>query len=155
MHLDYQWFEAKNIAPRCEFDYGISYTTCTYSGLSLKAAFTSAAAANAAKVSTSTQPGGESGLYSNALTASFSVKNARALASDEVTQVYLDFSPCALRGFACRYIDKGESAGFSIGLQDTSIWDVITQSRVIPTGEFMVCVGSSSRRLKLTKTFRL
>ncbi|KAF7966075.1 hypothetical protein HWV62_40216 [Athelia sp. TMB] len=39
--LDYKWFNAKNIAPRYEFGYGLSYTTFTYSGLSLKAAFSS------------------------------------------------------------------------------------------------------------------
>ncbi|KAF7973535.1 hypothetical protein HWV62_14970 [Athelia sp. TMB] len=163
LNLDYKWFDAKNIAPRYEFGYGLSYTTFTYSGLSLKAVFSSAAAVNAAKASTSNQPGGESGLYSNALTATFSVKNTGALAGNEVAQLYLGFPasagepPRVLRGFERKYIEKGASAKFSIGLRvkDISIWDVITQSWVIPTGEFTVYVGSSSRQLKLTKTFTL
>ncbi|KAF7966462.1 hypothetical protein HWV62_38330, partial [Athelia sp. TMB] len=123
LNLDYKWFDAKNIAPRYEFGYGLSYTTFTYSGLSLKAAFSSAAAVNAAKASTSNQPGGESGLYSNALTATFSVKNTGALAGNEVAQLYLGFPasagepPRVLRGFERKYIEKGASAKFSIGLR--------------------------------------
>ncbi|KAF7968876.1 hypothetical protein HWV62_29150 [Athelia sp. TMB] len=158
--LDYKWFEAENIAPRYEFSYGLSYMTFTCLGLSLNAAFSSSSSspsAAAAKASTSNRPGGESGLYGNALTTSFSVKNA----GDEVAQLYLGFPaavgepPRVLRGFARKYVEKGESASFSIGPQATSIWDVITQSWVIATGEFVVCVGSSSRQLKLTKTFTL
>ena len=161
--LDYKWFDAKNITPRYEFGYGLSYTNFTYSNLSLKAAFTSAAAVNAAKASAGTQPGGESGLYSNALTATFSVKNTGAVAGNEVAQLYLGFPasagepPRVLRGFERKYIKKSASASFSIGLRvkDISIWDVIAQSWVIPAGKFTVYVGSSSRQVKLTKTFML
>ncbi|KAF7973527.1 hypothetical protein HWV62_14954 [Athelia sp. TMB] len=163
LNLDYKWFDAKHIAPRYEFGYGLSYTTFTYSGLSLKVAITSAAAVNAAKTSTSNQPGGESGLYSNALTATFTVKNAGAVAGNEVAQLYLGFPasagepPRVLRGFERKYIENGASASFSIGLRvkDISIWDVVKQSWTIPIGEFTVYVGSSSRQLKLTKTFTL
>ncbi|KZP08821.1 glycoside hydrolase family 3 protein [Athelia psychrophila] len=158
LELDYKWFDAKNITPRYEFGYGLSYTTFAYSSLALKTAFTSVAAV---PKGSATQPGGESGLYSNAITATFSVKNTGKHDGNEVAQVYIGFPkaagepPRVLRGFERSFIKKGESAQFSIGLRvkDISIWDVTTQSWVIPTGEFTVYVGSSSRELHLTKTF--
>ncbi|KZP14752.1 glycoside hydrolase family 3 protein [Athelia psychrophila] len=160
LELDYKWFDAKNITPRYEFGYGLSYTTFAYSGLSLTKAFASAAAVSR---SSGTQPGGESGLYNHALNASFSVKNTGKYDGNEVAQVYIGFPeaagepPRVLRGFERSFIKKGQSAQFSVGLRvkDLSIWDVITQSWVIPTGEFKVYVGSSSRELHLTKTFTL
>ncbi|KAJ7059386.1 glycoside hydrolase superfamily [Mycena amicta] len=33
VNIDYRWFDAKNIAPRFEFGFGLSYTTFGYSGL--------------------------------------------------------------------------------------------------------------------------
>ncbi|KZP19075.1 glycoside hydrolase family 3 protein, partial [Athelia psychrophila] len=160
LELDYKYFDAKNITPRYEFGYGLSYTTFAYSGLSLKPAFTSAAAV---PKGSATQPGGETGLYSNALTATFTVKNTGKYDGNEVAQLYIGFPksaaepPRVLRGFERSFIKQGKTAQFSIGLRvkDISIWDVITQSWVIPTGEFTVYVGSSSRALHLTKTFTL
>ncbi|KZP21413.1 glycoside hydrolase family 3 protein [Athelia psychrophila] len=160
LELDYKWFDAKNITPRYEFGYGLSYTTFTYSDLTLKTTFTSAATA---PKSSGTQPGGGSALYTNALTVSFSVKNTGKYDGHEVAQVYIGFPaaahepPRVLRGFEKSFIKKGQSAQFAVGLRvkDISIWDVITQSWIIPTGEFTVYVGSSSRALHLTKTFVL
>lgn len=33
--IDYRWFDAKKIAPRFEFGFGLSYTTFEYSDLSI------------------------------------------------------------------------------------------------------------------------
>lgn len=161
--LDYRWFDANNIEPRYEFGYGLSYTTFAYSGLSLKATFGSAKQYKAQLQTSGLQPGGDSGLWSSALTASFTVKNTGSVDGNEVAQLYLGFPasaaepPRVLRGFERQLIKKGQSVKFSIPLRvkDISIWDVITQSWVIPTGTFTVYIGSSSRLLHLTKTFVL
>lgn len=161
--LDYRWFDAKNIEPRYEFGFGLSYTTFAYSGLSLHASFGSAGKYQSALKASGVQPGGESGLYKSALTASFTVKNTGSYDGNEVSQLYLGFPasagepPRVLRGFERTLIKKGKSAKISIGLRvkDISIWDVETQSWVIPTGEFTVYVGGSSRNLPLKKTFVL
>lgn len=163
LNIDYRWFDVNNIEPRYEFGFGLSYTTFAYSGLKLKATFGSAKEYKTKLQTSGTQPGGDSGLWSSALTASFKVKNTGAFDGNEVAQLYLGFPasagepPRVLRGFERQLIQKGQSAKFSIPLRvkDISIWDVITQSWVIPTGTFTVYVGSSSRQLHLTKTFVL
>lgn len=33
LNIDYRWFDAKGIAPRYEFGYGLSYTAYEYSNL--------------------------------------------------------------------------------------------------------------------------
>ncbi|KZP05892.1 hypothetical protein FIBSPDRAFT_966891 [Athelia psychrophila] len=56
-------------------------------------------------------------LSTNALTASFSVKNTRVHDGNEVAQVYLGFprSRASRRGFERGFLRKGQSAQFSIG----------------------------------------
>jgi beta-glucosidase len=36
LNVDYRWFDKNNITPRYEFGFGLSYTTFSYSGLSIK-----------------------------------------------------------------------------------------------------------------------
>lgn len=119
-------------SPRYEFGYGLSYTIFAYSGLALKPAFTSAAAA--VPKGLAWQAGGESGLYSNALTASFGMKNMSKYDENEIAQLYLGFPKAAdkpsrvLRGFERSFIEKGASAQFSLGLrvEDISTWHLTT-----------------------------
>lgn len=160
---DYRWFDAKNIEPRYEFGFGLSYTTFAYSGLSIKATFNSAAQFKATLKKSGGSIGGDAGLYVNALTASFTVKNTGGYDGNEVSQLYLGFPEAAgepirvLRGFERTFIKQGASTKVKISLRvkDISTWDVITQNWVIPTGKFTVYVGASSRNLPLSKTFIL
>jgi beta-glucosidase len=216
--LDYRWFDARNIAPRFEFGYGQSYTTFTYSSLSISkgkgstkrdiaathtnsvsnsvsasssaagsssasSTVTSAPASSSAASTTShstssnatttvsaapvvsspaqTSPGGPSTLYSTAYTVTFQVQNTGSYDGSEVAQVYLGFPasagepPKVLRGFQRTQISKGQTAYLDISLRkkDVSVWDVVQQEWVVPSGEFTVYVGASSRDIRLTGTF--
>jgi hypothetical protein len=75
-------FDAKNITPRYEFGFGLSYTTFSYSSLGVKS--TDLKRRN---------NGGSSvhslGLYDDAYTVSFDVKNSGGVDGYEVSQVYL------------------------------------------------------------------
>ena len=84
--MDYRHFGSANIEPRYEFVYGMSYTSFSYSGLSVKAVVN---AKSVAAAKSTTQPGGDTSLYSNALTASFTVKNTGAYDGNEVAQLYI------------------------------------------------------------------
>ncbi|KIM83540.1 glycoside hydrolase family 3 protein [Piloderma croceum F 1598] len=160
LNIDYRHFDSANIEPRYEFGFGMSYTNFSYSGLSVKMLAT---ASSLASDQGSTQPGGITSLYADAVTVSFTVKNTGAYDGNEVAQLYLGFPasahepPRVLRGFERQLIKKGQSAKFSISLRvkDISIWDTPSQAWVIPDGKFTIYIGSSSRQLHLTKTFSL
>lgn len=60
-----------------------------------------------------------------------------------------------LRGFAKPFLKAGESQDvyFDLRNKDLTVWSVEKQGWVIPSGEFKVSVGTSSRNLPLSKTF--
>lgn len=84
--LDYRHFDSAKIEPRYEFGFGMSYTSFSYSGLSVKTLVTTNSLASSRGT---TQPGGDTSLYDNALTVSFTVKNTGAYDGNEVAQLYL------------------------------------------------------------------
>ena len=95
--IDYRYMDLKNIAPRFEFGFGLSYTTFSYASLSLI-------------------PSGTSQLVS------FTVTNTGALAGTEIVQLYLSYPSAAgepkrvLRGFEEVPLEVGASATVTITL---------------------------------------
>jgi len=108
-----------------------------------------------------TSPGGPASLFQTVWTVSYEVKNTGGVDGNEVSQVYLGFPasanqpPRVLRGFDRSFIRKGQSVSVEVGLRlkDISIWDVVTQKWIVPSGSFTVEVGSSSRNIHLTGSF--
>lgn len=76
----------------------------------------------------------------------------------EVAQLYVGYPesantpPRQLRGFVKLSLDAGESAAatFELRRRDLSVWDVASQEWIVPTGEFNITVGASSRDLRLS-----
>lgn len=153
--IDYRAFDAKKIAPRFEFGFGLSYTTFDYSNLRVRKTNqpTSQYPPSAAIVE-----GGNPHLWDELVTVTGTVKNTGSMDGLEVAQLYVGIpgGPIRqLRGFEKVLIARGKSVAvsFSLTRRDLSNWDVVAQEWALQTGTYQVYVGRSSRDLALTATF--
>lgn len=156
LEIDYRYFDANNISVRYEFGFGLSYTTFELADIAAEALggnFTAAPAAQAV------QPGGNPALWDGLYNITVSVSNTGAVDGAAVPQLYVTFPdsapagtpPYQLRGFSKNPLTAGETqtATFELMRRDISYWDVVAQEWLIPSGEFTVSVGFSSRDLKV------
>ncbi|KAH9014733.1 glycoside hydrolase family 3 protein [Lactarius pseudohatsudake] len=143
LFVDYRHFDAANIAPRYEFGFGLSYTTFEYSSLSISPV-----------VGGQDQDGA---LEVNWAAGKPSPQNTGAVAGTEIPQVYLHSParagepPSVLRGFTDVDLQPGQAQSVTITLSryDLSIWDVVSQSWIRPSGSYSLSVGASSRDFRL------
>jgi beta-glucosidase len=141
--VGYRWFDKQGIDPLYPFGYGLSYTHFTYSGLKV-------------------QPAKDGGAD-----VSFAVKNAGAVAGDEVPQVYLsapadapggaEFAARALAGFTRIHLAAGASQTVSVHLDRRRFqyWSTKENSWHDALGERTVSVGASERDLRLNAQLAL
>jgi beta-glucosidase len=120
----YRYFNGKPLYP---FGYGLSYTTFSYSDLSLPA-----------KAVAAGQPVG----------ADVTVTNTGKVAGDEVVQVYLKFPPVkgapliALRGFERIHLEPGANQRVHFELKDRDLGMVTEEGHpIIAPGEYTVSIG--------------
>ncbi|KAG5652918.1 hypothetical protein H0H81_003118 [Sphagnurus paluster] len=150
--VDYRHFDAKNIAPRFEFGFGLSYTTFAYSGLTISGSTVGGTAPTGSAL--------DPWLHTKVLTVTFTIKNSGAVGGHEIPQLYTtppasaNSPPKNLKGFDSVYIDPGQSKTVTIQLSryDLSIWDVVAQRWRVPTGSHGISIGASSRDIRLTGT---
>lgn len=147
VYLDYRAFDARNITPRYEFGFGLSYTTFRYSALVLAPGAGLRASAS----------DGAADLWDPLARVEATITNSGAVAGEEVAQLYLgipDSPPRQLRGFEKVPLRPGESATvrFELTRRDLSVWDVVGQRWVVQSGMYPVYVGASSRDIRLTGT---
>ncbi|KZS91574.1 hypothetical protein SISNIDRAFT_413800 [Sistotremastrum niveocremeum HHB9708] len=172
LEIDYRHFDANGIVPRFEFGFGLSYTSsATNSSTILSSSLPptpTSAPVNASLSISGTGPavtptggiGGPTSLYDTAFTISFTIHNTGAFDGDEVAQVYVGFPdgsgepPKVLRGFEKVWVGKGARCNVQIVLRnkDISIWDVVKQAWVIPSGRFTFFVGASSRDIRMSQS---
>lgn len=149
VYLDYRAFDAKDITPRFEFGYGLSYTSFKYSSLFIKAS----------KYLRQSKCSGDD-LWQPAAKVAATVTNSGSVSGHEVAQLYLaipNSPPKQLRGFNKVLLPPqgSETVHFELTKRDLSVWDVVSQSWVIQEGEYKVFVGASSRDIRLTGTLRV
>lgn len=151
LDIDYRHFDRASITPRFEFGFGLSYANFTYSDLSI------ASTASAGPASGAIAPGGPSDLFETVATVSASISNSGKVSAAEVPQLYIGYPasagtpPKQLRGFNKIKLEAGASgkAEFKLRKRDLSIWDSGSKKWTVPSGEFKVYVGASSRDVRL------
>lgn len=154
IYIDYRQFDAKNITPRYEFGFGLSYTSFNYSGLEIQKNGTA---------DTSNYPsgeiieGGQSDLWDVLATVSAQIENTGGAGGAEVAQLYVGIPGAPvrqLRGFDKPFINTAASAtvSFELTRRDLSVWDVVAQKWLLQNGTYTIYVGSSSRDLPLQDT---
>lgn len=152
VYIDYRAFDAKNIAPRYEFGFGLSYTTFGYSGLHVSAL---------PRTKTQTYPqgqiqqGGQEDLWDVLFQVTAEVTNTGRVEGAEVAQLYVGIPGAPirqLRGFDKIDLKPGQRAQVSFDLtrRDLSVWDTDAQKWKLQKGSYKVYVGASSRDLPLT-----
>ncbi|KAK1148089.1 hypothetical protein N8T08_010727 [Aspergillus melleus] len=156
--VDYRHFDQNDIEPRYEFGFGLSYTTFEYDNLAVSVFATSGPTTG------EVIPGGPADLFESVGTVSVIVTNDGETDGAEVAQLYLGLPdsapttpPKQLRGFDKLELSPGQSAqaSFELTRRDLSYWDVALQKWVVPSGEFTVYVGSSSRDIREEDTFTI
>ncbi|KAK6196671.1 hypothetical protein LQW54_011322 [Pestalotiopsis sp. IQ-011] len=157
VYIDYRHFDAKNITPRYEFGYGLSYTSFNYSKLEIQQNET---------MNTDAYPtgdvieGGQSDLWDILATVSAQIQNTGDVDGAEAAQLYVGIpgAPAKqLRGFDKPFINASQTATISFDLtrRDLSIWDVVAQKWSLQNGSYDILVGSSSRSLPLQGTLSI
>lgn len=168
-YIDYKWFDKKDITPRFEFGFGLTYSTFELSHLKVKAEHRKD---KTSIVETNEKHEGKHGLYDVLYVATVDVKNTGKVAAAAVPQLYLtlpsDDQPRSLRGYAKVHLKPGETKTVEFPLvsrvtsltnmqrkKDLAVWDVVKQAWHVPRGEFKFQAGQSSRDLTLSKTVKL
>ncbi|KAL7626501.1 glycoside hydrolase 3 [Parahypoxylon ruwenzoriense] len=148
VYIDYRHFDEKDVVPRFEFGYGLSYTTFNYSSLFIE------------PLGIDSEPQGplsssDDKLWEVVATVNATITNSGSVAGAEVAQLYLSIPnapPKQLRGFEKVPLSPGQSAEivFELTRRDFSVWDIVAQGWTIQSGEYPVHVGASSRDIRLT-----
>lgn len=155
LEIDYRYFDAQNISVLYEFGFGLSYSTFEISDIQTEAL---AEDITAAAEEQTTAPGGNPALWESVYNVTISLCNTGEVDGATVPQLYVSFPdsapagtpPQQLRGFEKVYLEAGATAtvAFELMRRDISYWDIISQQWLIPSGEFTISVGFSSRDFK-------
>lgn len=154
LEIDYRYFDANDIDVRYEFGFGLSYATFSLGSIAAEALVDDI---TSAPESQPVEPGGNPALWESLYSVTVQVRNTGSVYGAAVPQLYVGFPdsapsgtpPRQLRGFEKVWLKTGKSkkVEFELMRRDLSYWDVASQEWVIPSGEFTISVGFSSRDL--------
>lgn len=139
--VGYRYYDHSKVKPLFPFGFGLSYTTFSFSHLSVSPVQAS---------------------EDSPITVSFDVSNTGQRPGAEVAQVYVG-DPSAtvprpvkeLKGFARVELNPGETQHLSVKLNRRSLayWDVHSHAWKVDPGKFVVSVGDSSANVPLKQEF--
>lgn len=142
IYVGYRYYDAAKVKPAYEFGYGLSYTSFTFSNLKLSA------------------PN-----FVGSITATVTVKNTGDVAGKEVVQLYLaapkkdlDKPEDELKAFGkTKLLAPGQSQtmSFVIKAADLASFYTSKESWIADAGKYEVKIGSSSRTIAETASFKL
>ncbi|TVY17599.1 putative beta-glucosidase D [Lachnellula arida] len=155
-YIDYKYFDSYNVTPRFEFGFGLSYTTFSYSDITV----TQTATLNSTYATGTLSVGGRADLWDDIVNVTAVISNTGTIDGHEVAQLYLEFPAEAdqpvrqLRGFERVLVAAGDTqaVSFTLRRRDLSYWDVAAQEWAVAAGTYNFTVGASSRDLRLTAT---
>jgi beta-glucosidase len=158
VYIDYRDFDKKNITPRYEFGFGLTYTTFSYSDLviNLLPGVSTAYFPPPSPII----PGGIASLWDVVAQVTTVITNTGSITAAEIAQLYVGIpgGPVKqLRGFSKVGVPVGGSVTveFDLMRRDLSEWSVVEQSWVLQNGSYAISVGASSRDLPLTGTLTI
>lgn len=157
IYIDYRAFDLRNITPRYEFGYGLSYTTFSYSNLSVNNLIQSPLPEFPSGV---VKEGGMEDLWDILAQVSVQVENSGMMNGAEVAQLYVGIpgGPIRqLRGFNKIEISPREKVtiDFELTRRDLSTWDTLSQMWKLQKGTYNIYVGGSSRDLPLLGVLKI
>lgn len=135
LRVGYRWYQSEGVEPLFPFGFGLSYTTFEITDVTLRPG----------------EPAVES-----ASTVTATVTNTGAVVGAEVVQAYVEFPratgqpPRRLVGFRKVHLDAGASVAVEIPIDPgasnhpLSVWSYAERGFVVPAGEIVVHVGTSS-----------
>jgi beta-glucosidase len=137
LKVGYKWYDSEKKPVLFPFGFGLSYTTYTYSGLTVKSG--------------------------NSVEVSFTVRNTGKRAGTEIAQVYASLPdtagepPKRLIGWARVELAPGESKQVSIPVNRDrlTIYDEASDAWKLVPGNFIVMAGGSSQDLPLHREVNL
>ncbi|EIW74805.1 glycoside hydrolase family 3 protein [Coniophora puteana RWD-64-598 SS2] len=171
LFIDYRHFDAKNIEPRFEFGFGLSYTSFKYTNLKARKVGSTDDAENALIANwedgkaTPIAEGSSAALWLHEpyIKVTFDIQNTGDLAGTEIPQLYLHYPasaaepPSVLRGFANVKLvpNQLKKVELTLSRYDLSVWDVVDQGWRKAEGVYTFSVGQSSRKFLLKGTLPL
>jgi beta-glucosidase len=154
--VDYRDFDARNVTPRYEFGFGLSYTSFGYANLVVGKVEEGEGVGFGEYPTGEVVEGGQEDLWDVLVEVEADVTNTGEVDGAEVAQLYVGIpaegAPMRqLRGFEKPFLEASGTATVRFGLtrRDLSVWDVVAQRWRLVRGEYTVEVGGSSRDLPL------
>jgi len=137
LNVGYRYYDANNLTPLFPFGFGLSYTSFSFSNLSI-----------------SSLPRG------GAATVTATVTNTGSREGAEVAQLYVTDPaasgepPKRLEGFARVDLQPGQSSTVTFPLSQANLqyWNASTNAWAVSAGNYTISVGDSDRNLPLTGT---
>lgn len=158
VYIDYRNFVKRNVTPRFEFGFGLTYSTFDYTSLSVQVLNTSSTTF-LMPADSRVLEGGPTALWDVMARVQATVTNSGSATAAEVAQLYVtipggeeyNVPHKQLRGFEKVLLKPGESAAveFALTRRDLSVWDTARQAWVMPRGTVGVEVGASVSDVRL------